>query len=140
MSIGRICNRMVVLAGPQETAQAAAKRMLEHKVGTLLVLNDLRQPTGILTDRDLVTRVMAAGKDPQKMLVSEVMTRNPRTISADTPIDTAVTLMRAAGVRRMPVVGECEQLLGIISIDDVLELLAEEFTKIGGLLGATSRE
>ncbi len=134
MSVGRICNRVVVLAGPHETAKIAAKRMLEHRVGTLLVLNDLRQPIGILTDRDLVTRVMAIGKDPEKVDVSDVMTRNPTTISEDTPLETTVSLMRSGGFRRMPVVSDGERLVGIVSLDDVLSMLAEEFTKIGDLV------
>jgi len=140
MSIGRICNRTVFLAGTNETADTAASRMSQHNVGTLLIVNDLRQPIGILTDRDLVTRVMAAGQDPKKALVGSIMTHKPLTVSEDTPIEQAIGAMQSGGFRRMPVVTECERLVGIVSIDDVLHLLAGEFTKIGGLLEATSHQ
>lgn len=136
--IGRICNREVVLGDKHETAEIAAQRMLEHQVGTLIILNDLQQPVGVLTDRDLVTRVMAAGKSPAKTLVGDVMTPGPRTVSEDTPIETAVAMMRSGGFRRMPVVGDREHLVGIVSLDDVLNLLSEEFTKIGELLNTVS--
>jgi CBS domain-containing protein len=140
MSIGRICNRTVYLAVANETARTAAKRMAEHNVGTLLIVNDRRQPIGILTDRDLVTRVMATSKNPQKTLVGDVMTHRPITISEATPIEAAIATMRSGGFRRMPVVGESEHLVGVVSLDDVLALLAEEFTKIGGVLAAVSHQ
>src|SRR5689334_22413650 len=73
MSIGRICVSAVTLVTPQDSVQKAAERMHEHKVGTLVILNELRQPIGVLTDRDIVTRVVALGKDPVKTLVGEVM-------------------------------------------------------------------
>ncbi|HWA98737.1 MAG TPA: CBS domain-containing protein [Pirellulales bacterium] len=137
MSVGRICNRLVVLAGPKETIVVAARRMLEQRVGTLLVLNDSKQPIGILTDRDLVTRVMAVGKDPNTVHVDEVMTSDLRTVSEDTPIETAIAEMDAGGFRRMPVIGAREALVGMISLDDILGLLVEEFASIGGILDST---
>jgi CBS domain-containing protein len=134
MSIERICSRVTVSVDERECATAAAQRMVEHQTGTLVVLNDRRQPIGMLTDRDLVTRVMATGKDPEKVPVGDVMTRRPTTVSKDTPIETAISMMQAGGFRRMPVVGERKQLIGIVSLDDVLSLLAEEFTSIGKLV------
>lgn len=136
MSVGRICSRTVFLADAGETAAAAAKRMLDEKVGLLVILNERRQPAGVVTDRDLTTRVMGVARDPEKTLVSAVMTPNPLTVSEDSPIEAALGTMRAGGFRRLPVVGDREELVGILSLDDILSLLAEEFAKIGGLLSA----
>ncbi|MBX6313776.1 MAG: CBS domain-containing protein, partial [Isosphaeraceae bacterium] len=65
MSVGRICTRYVDLADAKETVQAAARRMLERKVGTLVILDAAKVPVGLLTDRDLVLRVLAQGKGPR---------------------------------------------------------------------------
>ena len=66
MSVGRICTRYVDLADPEETVQAAARRMLERKVGTVVILDPAKRPVGLLTDRDLVLRVLAQGQDPRR--------------------------------------------------------------------------
>jgi signal-transduction protein with cAMP-binding, CBS, and nucleotidyltransferase domain len=89
-------------------------------------------------DRDIVTRVVAPGLDVEKTLVADCMTSGPVTISQDSPIEAAVAMMRAGRFRRLPVVGEREQLVGLVSLDDILSLLAEEFTKIGDLVDSVS--
>ncbi len=134
MSVGRICTRYVDLADADETSQAAARRMAERKVGTLVILNRANEPVGLLTDRDLVVRVLAQGKDPCQTHVDEVMTRNPETVSEATPIEHALALMRAGGFRRLPVTGSDGTLAGLVSLDDILSLLAEEFFHVGTLV------
>ena len=134
MSVGRICVREVDLAEPGEPARAAAHRMLQRKVGTLVVVNESREPIGILTDRDLVLRVLAAGKDPLETTVAEAMTDRVDSVEEDTPIERAVAVMRNGGYRRLPVVDGGGRLVGLVSLDDVLALLAEELAGIGELL------
>ena len=134
MSVGRICSREVHLADPNESAAMAAMRMRNQQVGTLVVLDDQKRPIGILTDRDLTVRVMAAGKDPHAATVGEVMTRSPKSVRDDAPIEDALTQMSELGVRRMLVVDEERRLAGIVSLDDVLSLLGEEISRIGRLL------
>jgi CBS domain-containing protein len=134
MSVGRICQRHVDLAEPEETVRMAAERMRQRSVGTLVVLDEERRPAGIVTDRDLVLRVIAAGLDPEETLVKDVMTEAPRTVTDETPIEDTVALMRSGAFRRVPVVDVEGQLAGLVSVDDVLALLAEEFTSIGELL------
>ena len=134
MSVGRICVREVDLADPDETVGQAARRMHQRGVGTLVVLGREQQPEGILTDRDLVERVLAAGRDPQTTSVAEVMTPNPKTISEDAAIEAALSLMRSGRFRRLPVTSREGRLVGMLSVDDVLMLLAEEFTEVGRLL------
>jgi len=134
MSVGRICLRDVDLAEVGESALDAARRMRERRVGTLLVLNDAERPIGLVTDRDLALRVLAAGRDPATTPVGDVMTPDPRVVSEETRIEDALSLMRSGSVRRLPVVDRQGKLVGILSLDDVLALLAEEFALIGGLL------
>jgi len=134
MSVGRICTRYVDLADAGETIQAAAQRLHERKVGTLVILDRANRPVGILTDRDLVIRAVAQGKDPRQTHVGEVMTRNPRTISEAVPIEQALSLMRSGSFRRIPVTGSDGALVGLVSLDDIISLLAEEFTQVGALV------
>lgn len=131
MSVGKICSRTTHLAEPQESAQVAAERMKVENVGTLIVLDGARKPVGILTDRDLALRVVARGLDPRKTKVEEVMSAHPRWVSEGTAIEDAVETMRGLAVRRLPVVDAGQRLVGIVSLDDVLELVAEELGNLG---------
>ena len=134
MSVGRNCTREVDLADTTETVWQAAERMRQRAVGTLVVLDQDRAPIGIITDRDLVERVLADGKDARSTTVDQVMTRQPKTVTEDSPIEHALSVMRAHRMRRLPVVGDSGKLVGLLSLDDVLMLLAEEFAVIGGVL------
>jgi len=134
MSVGRICVRQVDLADAEETVGRAAARMHQRGVGTLVVLGKAKEPLGILTDRDLVERVLAVARDPLVTYVGDVMTRHPKTIAEDGAIEFALSLMRTGRFRRLPVVDDQNQLVGLLSLDDVLMLLAEEFTDVGRLL------
>lgn len=138
MSVGRICVREVDIASAEESAQAAAERMRSRAVGTLVVLDEERRPVGILTDRDLTVRVLADGKDGTTTTVGEAMTAAPNTVSEETSIEQALSMMRAGPFRRMPVTDDAGKLVGLLSLDDVLDLLAEEFRDIGGLLRSES--
>jgi CBS domain-containing protein len=134
MSVGRICIREVDTAIFDETAATAAERMHQRAVGTLVVVNDASQPIGIITDRDLVTRVMAPGRLATETLLRDVMTAAPRTVSEHDSIESALSLMRSGNFRRVPVVDENKKLVGLVTLDDILMLLAEEFGDIGKLL------
>lgn len=134
MSVGRICCREVELCDLQESVQSAAERMRERRVGSLVVVDEGRRPVGLLTDRDVTIRVVAAGRDARGTRVQDVMTMEPSTIRDDETVESAVSLMRAKGVRRVPVVDASGQLVGILTLDDVLDLLAEELEVVGGIL------
>jgi len=134
MSIGRICVREVETVEPNETVYLAARRMLQRAVGSLVVVSDANQPIGILTDRDLVERVLAKGRSPVDTLVQDVMSTGLKTITEDGAIESVLALMRSGRFRRVPVVDDGGRLVGLISLDDVLMLRATEFTQIGRLL------
>jgi CBS domain-containing protein len=135
MDVGKLCSREIQLAQPTESAQAAAERMQAKNCGTVLVLDPERRPIGIVTDRDLVLRVMARGHDPRRILVNDVMTAHPRTLDEDTAPDEAVAVMRALGVRRMPVVDADGRVVGMLSVDDLLKALVQELGNLSGVLG-----
>jgi len=108
--------------------------MHEYQVGTLVIVDSDKRPVGIVTDRDLVIRVLGPGMDPHQTRVDQVMTRDPQTVTEKTPIEQALSLMRSGAFRRLPVVGHDGTLVGLVSLDDILGLLAEEFSGIGALL------
>jgi CBS domain-containing protein len=135
MTIAKICVRNVDLAEPDETAWEAAVRMRQRAVGTLLVLNGWKRPIGIVTDRDIMERVVAENRDARTTLVSSIMTREPTTICEDEPIQSAIARMGRGGFRRLPVVDHEGALVGLVSMDDILMLLADEFSQLGLLVG-----
>lgn len=134
MTAGRICTREVDLVDQNESVQVAAERMNSRNVGTLIVLDEESHPIGMLTDRDLALRVVGKGRDAIETTVWDIMTRFPYNISEDTSIEAALTKMRSGGFRRLPVVDREGKLLGVLTLDDILELLCEEFTEIGKLI------
>jgi CBS domain-containing protein len=140
MSVRQICNPDVDVITVEETAQTAAGRMHARKVGTLVVVNERQEPIGIVTDRDLAVRVVAEGKDPATTIIAEVMTRDPETVREKTPVEDALRIMRNGSFRRVPVVDYDDRLVGLLSLDDILHLLAHDFAQIGDLVERESPE
>ena len=135
MSVGKICVRAVHTASPDETVLEAARRMAREKTGTLVVLDLERLPIGILSDRDVMVRCVAEGKDPAAVLVSELMSTPVASVRETMPIEEALAQMATCRVRRVPVVDDDDRMVGILAVDDVIELLVEEAGAIGRLLG-----
>jgi CBS domain-containing protein len=135
MSIGRICQRDVDIVGPMDSVLVAAERMRQRTVGCLVVVEQGQMPVGIITDRDLVIRVVADERNPGTTTAGEVMTRFPDLAQEDMPIETALGLMRRRSFRRLPVIDKHGRLSGLVTLDDILMLLAEEFMQIGDILG-----
>jgi CBS domain-containing protein len=138
MSVGKICTRVTHTATPDETVRTAAARMGERGVGTLVVIGDGREPIGIVTDRDIAVRCVAAGLDPDEVSVAEIMSAPLNSIHEDMAIDAALRRMSGMHVRRCPVVDDAGALVGILAVDDVLDLLAEEMSAVGTLVGGGS--
>lgn len=134
MSVGRICVVEVDTAQPEEAVEVVAQRMHQHAVGTLVVIDKAREVVGIVTDRDLVARVLAKGLSPSQTALREVMTVAPKTVSPETSIESALLIMRTGRFRRVPVVDDGNHLVGLVTLDDVLMLLGEEFAQIGRLI------
>ncbi|HLM98698.1 MAG TPA: CBS domain-containing protein [Bryobacteraceae bacterium] len=142
MPIGDICVREVVTATSETTIQQAARLMRENHVGDLLVVdqqNGVRTPVGIVTDRDIVIAVVAPGLDPAVLSVGDVMGPELETVDEDEGIFETLHQMRDAGVRRIPVVNENNELIGIVSTDDIVQLLADEMTEVAKLISREQR-
>jgi CBS domain-containing protein len=135
MSVGAICIRSTQIASPEESVRAVARRMAAAGVGTVVVVEGARRPVGILTDRDIALRCVAEGRDPDATRVGAVMTTPVTCIRESTPIETALSRMAGIHARRLAVVDDEQRLVGILALDDVLELLAEESATIGRLVG-----
>lgn len=134
MSVGKICVRQVWIAEPEESVRQAAERMATQEVGTVVVLDPDRKPVGILTDRDVMIRCVVDGLDPDRTTVGEIMSSPVAMTREDTPIEDALSQMASCHARRMPVVDADSRLVGIVALDDVMDLLAEETTTLGRLL------
>jgi CBS domain-containing protein len=134
MSAGAICVRSVQIARPDENVRAVTQRMAKAGVGTVVVLGDAGRPVGILTDRDVALRCVGEDRDPDATAVSAVMTAPPTCIRESTAIESALARMADGRVRRLVVTDAEDRLVGILALDDVLELLAEEGATIGRLL------
>ena len=136
MSLERICSKTVVTISPDATVLEAAKLMHSKHIGCLVVTDNSR-PTGILTDRDIVLKLVAGEKKPEETTVKNIMTTNPTMVNVNYDVLDAVRLMRNRGVRRLPVIDEHRHLLGIITLDDVLTAFGAE---LGDLAGAVQKE
>ena len=136
MSIGRIATRVVATAGEAETVLEAARRMAGTRVGCVVVARD-GKPVGIVTDRDIAIRVVAKSLDPARVPISEVMTPDPDTIDESAPVEEAVERMADGGIRRLVVTAQGGNLLGIVSMDDIVESLAGQASGMGRLLRAS---
>jgi CBS domain-containing protein len=102
---------------PSTTAIEAAKVMASEDVGSVPVVKDGRL-VGLVTDRDLVVRVVAEGRDPNSTTLGEIASSDLETVSPDDDLDTALRKMASSQVRRLPVV-EGDQLVGIVAQADV---------------------
>jgi CBS domain-containing protein len=136
MSAGRICSRIMATASPDESIRAAARRMAEYDVGTLVVLKESRgsRAVGLITDRDITIRCVAESRNPDDALVSELMTTPVHSVSDDTPVEDALAKMADVGTRRLIVTGEGGRVAGILTLDDVFDLLTRETAAIKRLL------
>ena len=137
MKTGEACNRTVIVVGRATPLGEAAKLMREHHVGSLVVAEDTdgRAPVGIVTDRDMVVEVLAAGLDYRILTVGEIMGAKLVTASEEDDCLETLQRMRSRGVRRLPVVNAQGGLVGIITIDDLLEIVGEELGEIVQAIG-----
>jgi CBS domain-containing protein len=142
MNVSDICRRHVITIRAHEELQAAAKLMRERHIGYLVVVEEQppetpARPVGVLTDRDIVITVLAKGEDPRQLRVGDVMTREPLVIPEEKSLAFALGEMRKIGVRRVPVADSAGRLVGVLSLDDVLDAVARQLL---GVVGSIHRE
>ena len=133
MPISEFCNRDVVFATREMSIPEAAQLMRQFHVGDLVVVDELegkRVPVGILTDRDIVIQIIAPSLDIDDFSVGDIMSPQLVSVQEKEGLFETVRLMRTKGIRRIPVVNLEGGLEGIVTADDILDLLAEEMTEL----------
>jgi len=144
MSIGEFCNREVVYALRDTTVMEAAALMRSHHVGSLVVVDVVgggkRKPVGIVTDRDIIVEVTATGLDPKTMTTGDIMSSQLAMVHEEDTVEQTMEMMRFKGVRRLPVVDRDGGLAGIITIDDLLELVAENLIELTRIISREQAE
>ena len=134
MRIQDICTHRVATIGAGDSLIEATAVMRERHVGNVVVveeIDDKRKVVGILTDRDLIVSVVAAGLSPEALLVSDVMSKPVYCCAGTQDVFDAVAIMREQGVRRLPVLDEQGSLAGIIAADDIWIALSNQLKILG---------
>ncbi len=137
MPIGEVCNKEIITVQSEDSVLDAAKLMRQNHVGDVLVVenrNGINIPIGIVTDRDLVMEIMAPELDASVITVGDIMAPEFTTVKESAGLFEAIQHMRNMAVRRLPVVDESGQLVGIITLDDLLVLLADELHALARLV------
>lgn len=131
MPIGDICNRDVITVHREDTVLQAAKLMRKQHVGDVVVMdtqNGRDIPIGIITDRDVVVELVAPELDPSIITVGDIMVPELTKVKEGAGVFETIQTMCDKGIRRLPVVTDDEEVLtGIVTLDDLMMLLAEEF-------------
>ena len=143
LNAGDICTRAVTIAYPSMALNEAARLMRDRHVGSLVVVEERtledRVVVGMLTDRDIAIGVVAADRDPHGMRVGDVMSKGVVSVREEDSLADLLSAMRRKGVRRVPVVSPQGSLVGLVALDDVLDVLAQEMKAVADAVGAASR-
>ncbi len=142
MTVGEICNRETVIVQKDTSLLETAKLMRSHHVGSIVVVEQGSKPpkpAGIITDRDLVVEVMATSVDLGRVAVGDVMSLELTTAQENDGIWDTIQRMRLKGVRRIPVVDIEGRLVGILSLDDLLDFLVDELSSLVRLVKREQR-
>ena len=113
-------NRHVISLGPNASVWEAACVMTKANCGSVLIVDTPGTLLGIVTERDLMTRVLAKALNPQATKVTDVMTKNPICVAPEKLVADAVLIMIERGFRHLPIVGPGEKILGVFSVRDAL--------------------
>ncbi len=128
----QIMQKDLITILPSSTVYDAAVKMKEKHVGSVLVVEEDWKLKGILTDRDIVMMVATDSRDPRWISVGDIMTADPRTISSDADIESALRIMNSAHIHRLPVTDN-GKLVGLVSSADLAVEMKDEFSQFIGL-------
>ncbi|MCG2634913.1 MAG: CBS domain-containing protein [Gammaproteobacteria bacterium] len=143
MSAGAISNREVVIAEPRTGVVEAARRTRERHVDCLVVCEpagSANRPVGIVTDRDLVLEVLAENLDPAAVTLGDLSGQQLVTAHEADGIWETILRMRTLGLHRMPVVDDTGGLSGLLTLDDLLELLADELNQLASVTAGSMKK
>jgi CBS domain-containing protein len=136
-TVGSICSREVIVATPGEPVRTALQLMQARRVGSVVICDDLsgrRIPVGIVTDRDIALSLLQRAPDVTVIPLRLVMSSDPLVLFEDQDVSEALAALRARGVRRAPVVDAARSLVGIVTIDDLLGLIARQLGDMARLI------
>ena len=136
MSIAEFSTKYVITAPEGETVFDAAKLMSERGVGSIVVADLDKKPIGMVTDRDIVLKVIVQGKDPKFTNLKEIMTKDIIILSQDRGFFETTKIMSEMGIRRIPIVDHDGKLTGIISLDDMILVFGEELSNIANAIAS----
>jgi CBS domain-containing protein len=142
LTAGDICKRKVTVGYRQTTLVAAAQLMREDHVGSVVVVEEddgSRRVCGLVTDRDIVMSVVATGLQPDPLCLEDIMSEQLVTVAEGDAMPVVMRAMRDHGVRRLPVVDAHDELLGIVTMDDVLKILVRELNMLVGTMETSIR-
>ncbi len=142
MSIGEFCTKKVVVTQKDTGIVELAQLMRKHHVGDIVVIEthiDRMLPLGIITDRDIVVELIAEEVDLKSVTAGDLMSTTLITAQQKDGLWDTLQLMRSQGIRRLPVVNEQDFLEGIITVDDLIELLADELVILAKIAGRGKR-
>ncbi len=133
MRIAEICSSPVFVGYPDQALASAAHEMRAHDVGALVIIasgNGGQRPIGILTDRDIVIGQVNQSADLRCLTVGDVMSRDPLCVPADAELTEAIAMLASRGVRRAPVIDAEGGLVGVITLDDLLPVIARQLNEL----------
>lgn len=134
MELAAVGSRTVSTVDLEASVREVARCMAEANVGCVVVVRD-GTPVGMVTDRDLVLRVVARGRDAERTRVAEVLSEPLRTVGAHVAPHEAAARMREGQVRRLPIVDEAGALVGIVSMDDLVHFFGRASSELADVVG-----
>lgn len=137
MNVGEVCTREVYIVSPSEPLLQAVHEMCRRNVGCVVAVERRGEhvlPVGIVTDRDIVRQLPRHSSGLSAVSVADVMTPDPLALAEEESIVDAMQRLRQRGVRRAPVVAASGDLVGIVSIDDLLGVVAEQLSSLARLV------
>jgi CBS domain-containing protein len=138
MAVRDYCRCDVRTVKGKLTLREAAQRMADEGVGCLVIVRGERA-LGVITDRDIAMHVLREGLDPDTTLLTSLIdSEPPATVHANTRFDLASLIMRRRGVRRLVVVEDADVISGVITLDDMVQVIARELSDVAGVLAAQS--
>jgi len=136
MRAGEFCNREVVVIEEDKSVTEAAMVMREYHVGDVVIVRaeyGKQIPVGILTDRDIALEIVAKGTDPESVCAGDAMSFELTTVTEDDDLMHVIEVMRDKGIRRVPVIDANEALVGILTVDDLVDLVSEVLNDLAHL-------
>jgi CBS domain-containing protein len=138
MQIGDVCSRDVYIVRPDEPLATAVREMSTRHIGAVVVVEEqgeLVRPIGVVTDRDVVHGQFQRNADLFCLTVGDVMSKSPLTLLETSDVEEGIERLSARAVRRAPVVNVAGDLVGIVTLDDLLPVVAEELAALARLVG-----